>query len=91
MSEKTESDDFDEEEEDEEDAGADGDDALDLEVLIEDLDRPKRGAAKAEEPAWRKLERYMEEKRTAELLSDFDDYDIDDDGGSKRPRRRRAG
>lgn len=90
MSEKTESDDFDEDEEDEEDAG-DGEESLDLDGLIEDFNRPKRGAVKAEEPAWRKLERYMEEKRTAELLSDFDDYDVDDDGGSRRPRRRRAG
>jgi hypothetical protein len=29
----------------------------------------------------------MEEKRTSEQLSDFDDYDIGDEGG--KPRRKR--
>ncbi|HSN73150.1 MAG TPA: hypothetical protein VLT59_16660, partial [Steroidobacteraceae bacterium] len=73
----------------EEDA-PDGDGGAGLDDLLDDLSRPKRGAVKPEEPAWRKLERYLEEKRTAELLSDFDDYDIDDDGG-RGARRRRAG
>ncbi len=43
----------------------------------------------AGEPAWRKLERIREEKRTAGLLSDFDDYDVDETGAGpvKRPRR----
>jgi len=91
MSEKTESEEFDDEEDGDEEA-AEGDERLGFEELIEDLDRPKRGSAsKVEEPAWRKLERYLEDKRTAELLSDFDDYDIDDGGGTSRPRRRRAG
>jgi hypothetical protein len=33
----------------------------------------------------------MEEKRTSEQLSDFDDYDIgaDDDGSGHRPRKKR--
>jgi len=89
MNEKTESDDFDDEDDGEEQP-ADGEDSLGFDELIEDIDRPKRGSTKAEEPAWRKLERYMEEKRTAELLSDFDDYDLDDDGGVRSTRRRRA-
>jgi hypothetical protein len=89
MSEKTESDDFDDEDDGEEEA-ADGEESLGFDDLIEDLDRPKRGAAKAEEPAWRKLERYLEEKRTAELLSDFDDYDVDGGGSTRSTRRRRA-
>ena len=53
--------------------------------------RKRRGAraAAAAEPAWRKLERIREEKRTAGLLSDFEDYDIDEsgEGGAKKPRR----
>jgi len=53
---------------------------------MQDLDKRKRGAARGAEPAWRKLERLMEQKRTSELLLDFDDYDIDD--GPKRTRRR---
>jgi hypothetical protein len=44
------------------------------------------GAPKGAEPAWRRLERVMEERRTAELLSDFDDYEIDDED---KPRRRK--
>ena len=88
MSEKTESDDFDDDDDGEEES-ADGEDGLGFDDLIEDISRPKRGATKAEEPAWRKLERYLEEKRTAELLSDFDDYDVDD-GGARSSRRRRA-
>ena len=36
----------------------------------------KRRGPKVTDPAWRRLERYMEEKRTSEQLSDFDDYDI---------------
>jgi hypothetical protein len=53
---------------------------------MQDLDKRKRGAPKGAEPAWRKLERMMEQKRTSELLSDFDDYDV----GDQRPRPRRS-
>jgi hypothetical protein len=53
---------------------------------MQDLDKRKRGAARAAEPAWRKLERLMEQKRTSELLSDFDDYDIGDERRSPRKR-----
>lgn len=82
MAEKPESDEF---EDDDEDVGG-TDDALDVDRLIQDIDKRKRGAARhVEEPAWRRLERLMEQKRTSELLSDFDDYDLDDD----RPRRKR--
>jgi hypothetical protein len=52
---------------------------------MQDLDKRKRGAARGAEPAWRKLERMREQKRTSELLLDFDDYDIDD---RKPPRKR---
>jgi hypothetical protein len=73
MSEKPEADEFDEEEDD--DAVVDSDD-LDVDHLIEDLDKRKKNAVKAGEPAWRRLERIREERETAEQLSDFDDYDI---------------
>jgi hypothetical protein len=53
--------------------------------LMQDLDKRKRGAPRGSEPAWRKLERLREQKRTSELLLDFDDYEIDD-----KPRPRKA-
>lgn len=73
MSEKPE-DDFEDEAED----LADSED-LDLDHIMRDLDTGKRRGrhAPVSDPAWRRLERLREEKRTAELLSDFDDYDID--------------
>jgi hypothetical protein len=91
MAEKRESDEF---EEDDADEAVESDDP-DLEHLIKDLEQQKRkgSAPKGGEPAWRRLEKYMEQKRTAELLSDFDDYELgtdddeaesgalDDDGG----------
>jgi hypothetical protein len=47
---------------------------------MRDVESQRRRAPKGAEPAWRRLERVMEERRTAELLSDFDDYEIDDAG-----------
>jgi hypothetical protein len=88
MSEKPESDEFDEDDADE---AVDSDDPQ-LEHLIKDLESQKRrGGAKAGEPAWRRLEKYMERKRTAELLSDFDDYDIGDSGRAEDAAERPAG
>lgn len=87
MSEKPESDEFEDEDADEP-AGEEAD--VDLDQVIKDLDLAKRRAQKDGDPAWRRLEKLLEEKRTAELTSDFDDYDIgaDDD----RPlKERRAG
>jgi hypothetical protein len=79
MGEKRESDEFEEDDVDE----AVGSDDPDLDHLFKDLERQKRrGGPKGGEPAWRRLEKYMEQKRTAELLSDFDDYEIEE-GGSK--------
>lgn len=94
MSEKRESDEFEDDEADE----AVGNDDPDLDHLIKDLDAQKRrGGPKPGEPAWRRLEKYMEQKRTAELLSDFEDYAIGDpepDGGigepESAPRSRRG-
>lgn len=78
MSEKPESDEF--EEEDAEDT-VQGDD-VDVDHIMRDVESQRRRAPKGAEPAWRRLERVMEERRTAELLSDFDDYKIvsEDDG-----------
>jgi len=98
MSEKSDTDDFDEE--DAEESVAEGDDS-ELDHLIRDVEKQRRKAAKGQEPPWRRLERVMEEKRTAELLSDFEDYDIGDDDGqsaesgagaktTKRARNHRA-
>jgi len=75
MSEKPESDEF--EEEDAEEAPPGGDD-VDVDHIMRDVDSQRRRAPKGAEPAWRRLERVMEERRTAELMSDFDDYKIGD-------------
>ena len=84
MSEKPESDEF--EEEDAEDTAA-GDD-VDVDHIMRDVESQRRRAPKGAEPAWRRLERVMEERRTAELLSDFDDYEIfDGEGGGEQPQR----
>jgi hypothetical protein len=82
MSEKPESDEF--EEDDAEDVAPGGDD-VDVDHIMRDVESQRRRAPKgAAEPAWRRLERVMEERRTAELMSDFDDYEIgDDDEGSE--------
>lgn len=79
MIEKPESDEF---EEDDPEESAPGGDDVDVDHIMRDVDSQRRRAPKGAEPAWRRLERVMEERRTAELLSDFDDYDIrgDDDG-----------
>ena len=73
MSEKPETDEF--EEEDAEDA-APGGDEIDVDHIMRDVESQRRRAPKGAEPAWRRLERVMEERRTAELLSDFEDYKI---------------
>jgi hypothetical protein len=84
MTEKPESEEF--EEEDAEDAAPGGDD-VDVDHIMRDVESQRRRAPKGAEPAWRRLERVMEERRTAELMSDFDDYEIagaeDDDTDSE--------
>ena len=88
MSEKSESDEF-ENEDDEEPAVEEGD--VDLDQVIKDLDLAKRRGQRAGDPAWRRLERLLEEKRTAELTSDFEDYDVgseDGEPGKARPKKR---
>ena len=76
MTEKPESDEF----EDEEDAEPVSDGAnVDLDQVNKELDLAKR-RGKLGDPAWRRLERIIEDKRVAELTSDFDDYDVGSDG-----------
>lgn len=81
---------FEDEEPDELD---DAEEALDVDKLMRDLDtRNRRSTRVAGEPAWRKLERKLEERRTKGLLSDFEDYTVDESGageesGAKKPRR----
>jgi hypothetical protein len=88
MSEKPESDEFEGEEADEP-VIEDGD--VDLEQVIKDLDLAKRRGQKTGDPAWRRLERLLEDKHTAELTSDFEDYEIgDDDGDAARKGRRKS-
>ncbi|MDE2450165.1 MAG: hypothetical protein KGO22_14410 [Gammaproteobacteria bacterium] len=88
MSEKSESDEF-ENEDDDEPVVEEGD--VDLDQVIKDLDLAKRRGQRAGDPAWRRLERLLEEKRTAELTSDFEDYDVggDDEDDPDKPRRKK--
>jgi len=87
MSEKPKEEFEDEEPDEIEDAAED----LDVDQLMRDFDtRKRRGARVSGEPAWRKLERMREEKRTAGLLSDFDDYDVGDSGSGAGNKSRRA-
>ena len=89
MSEKPEKE-FEDEEPDEIESA---EEALDVDRLMRDFDtRKRRGARVAGEPAWRKLERRLEDRRTKGLLSDFEDYPVDgsgagEDAGSKKSRR----
>jgi hypothetical protein len=90
MSEKSESDEF-ENEEDDEPVVEEGD--VDLDQVIKDLDLAKRRGQRVGDPAWRRLERLLEEKRTAELTSDFEDYDVgseDEDDPDKPPRKKKT-
>jgi hypothetical protein len=59
-------------------------DDTDFDRVIKDLDLAKKRGQKLGDPAWRRLERLREEKNTAELTSDFDDYEIDGDGKRRK-------
>jgi Ni/Co efflux regulator RcnB len=84
MSEKQEADEFDEDEDDDTLDG--GDEEVDLARLTKDMDLARRRGVKQGVPAWRKLELLAEQRRTAELTSDFDDYDLDEPRrGARRP------
>lgn len=94
MSEKPESDDF----EDDEPTDVIGTDDVDVERVLRDMDHAKRRGQKMGDPIWRRLERMREEKLTAELTSDFEDYDIGLDdaadgmrkGGAAKARKKSA-
>jgi hypothetical protein len=53
-----------------------GDDDPDLDRAIKDMEIAKRRSIRAGEPAWRRLEQRLEQKRTAELISNLEDYDL---------------
>lgn len=82
MSEKQEADEFDEADDDE--ALDEGVEDVDLARLTRELDVTRRRGAKQGVPALRKLELLAEQKRTRELTSDFDDYDIDEPKYARR-------
>ncbi len=82
MIEKQEADEFDEDEDDNSLGG--GGEEVDLARLARDMDLARRRGAKQGVPAWRKLELLAEQRRTAELTSDFEDYELDE---PKRGRR----
>jgi hypothetical protein len=82
MGEKQEAEDFDDADDDEALDG--GDDEVDLVRLTKDLDIARRRGARNGVPAWRKLELLAEQRRTAELTSDFDDYDLDEPKHARR-------
>ena len=81
MNEKPESEEFDE---DEEETAFEATSEVDFDRLAKDLDAAKKRGQKLGDPAWRKLERRREEKTVAELTSDFDDYNIEDDSTAVR-------
>ena len=61
----------------------------DFDQVIRDFEQGRRrgGPKPSGDPAWRKLERLREEKRTAELTSDFDDYHIGIDAKPRKAKR----
>jgi hypothetical protein len=83
----SDSDEFEDDDGEEISAGED----LDLDRAMKDMEIGKRRAAKAGEPAWRRLEQRAEQKLTAELISDFEDYNIGEEPvrrGRSAPKRR---
>ncbi len=82
MIEKQEADEFDEA--DDELLDSEESESVDLLHLTRELEQSRRRGAKQGVPALRKLELLAEQRRTAELLSDFDDYEIDEPKFSRR-------
>jgi hypothetical protein len=63
-------------------------DDLDLDRVTKDLELARKRAQKGDgDPAWRRLEQLLEQKQTAELTSDFEDYDIGLPETGRRARR----
>lgn len=88
MIEKQEAEEFDESDDDEALDGDEAEEEVDLARLARDMDLARRRGSRPGVPAWRKLELLAEQKRTAELTSDFDDYELDDPAPPRRPRLR---
>lgn len=66
-----------------------GEEEVDVDRVLRDVEQARRKAPKKDgEPAWRRLERLREERHTAELISDFEDYDIglEGDAGARVQR-----
>jgi hypothetical protein len=82
MIEKQEADDFD----DVDDELLGSGDEPDLARLTKEMDVARRRGTKQCLSALRKLELLAEQKRTRELLSDFDDYEIDEPRVSRSQR-----
>ena len=80
MGEKQETEDFD----DADDEELEGGEEVDLVRLTRDLDTARRRGTRNGMPALRKLELLAEQRRTAELTSDFDDYELDEPKHRKR-------
>ncbi len=83
MIEKQEAEEFDEADDDDS-LDSDEGESVDVARLTRELDQARRRGAKQGVPAWRKLELLAEQKRTRELTSDFDDYDIGEPRGNRR-------
>jgi hypothetical protein len=83
MNEKQEREEFDEPDDD---ASFEGED-VDVARLTRDLDLGRGRKARQGTPAWRRLELLAEQKRVADLTSDFEDYDIDEPGARRQQLR----
>jgi hypothetical protein len=83
MIEKQEKEDFDDADDD--DTSLDGED-VDVARLTRDMELGKSRKPRGT-PALRQLELLAEQKRIAELTSDFEDYDLDDTRASRRLAR----
>jgi len=90
MIEKQEAEEFDEADDDDALDGDGAEEEVDLARLARDMDLARRRGSRQGVPAWRKLELLAEQKRTAELTSDFDDYDLEEPKRSS-PSRMRLG
>lgn len=86
MSEKPESEELIDEEPDEIAGDVDVEEDTEVNKVLQALDVSKKRGEKADDPAWRKLERMREERATREMIKDFDDYDIGPDASGVRPR-----
>jgi hypothetical protein len=85
MIEKQETEEFDDTDDEDTLDGDSAEEDVDLVRLARDMDAARRrNGARQGVPALRKLELLAEQRRTAELTCDFDDYDLDE------PKRRGA-